>query len=126
MVVVHRPAVPRGGRRDIDPAQNFKAETASRPCSAGFPPSCNTGGGDDRVPPPILNIKARFGGAGWCAGQKRHQISAAILDFRLGDATALPIAAQLRHHGVPFGFFTGQPNTRQIESACPDRDRTRS
>lgn len=48
-----------------------------------------------------------------------NQISAAILDFRLGDATALPIAAQLRHHGVPFVFFTGQSNARQIESACP-------
>ena len=48
-----------------------------------------------------------------------NSISAAILDFRLGDATALPLAAQLNRHGIPFVFFTGQSNTRQIESACP-------
>ena len=48
-----------------------------------------------------------------------NNISAAILDFRLGDATALPLAAQLRRHGIPFVFFTGQSNTGQIESACP-------
>ena len=48
-----------------------------------------------------------------------NRISAAILDFRLGDATAVPLAAQLHRHGIPFVFFTGQSNTRQIESACP-------
>lgn len=48
-----------------------------------------------------------------------NRISAAILDFRLGNDTALPIAAQLRDHGVPFVFFTGQANARQIETACP-------
>ena len=47
------------------------------------------------------------------------QISAAILDFRLGDATTLPVAAQLHRHGIPFVFFTGQTNAPQIESACP-------
>jgi DNA-binding NtrC family response regulator len=46
-------------------------------------------------------------------------ISAAILDFRLGEDTTLPVAAQLHRHGIPFVFFTGQMNTRQIESACP-------
>ena len=50
---------------------------------------------------------------------KDNNISAAILDFRLGDATALPLAAQLNRHGIPFVFFTGQSNTRQIETACP-------
>ena len=48
-----------------------------------------------------------------------NQISAAILDFRLGNATTLPVAAQLHHHGIPFVFFTGQTNSSQIESACP-------
>ena len=48
-----------------------------------------------------------------------NQLSAAILDFRLGEATALPIAEQLARHGVPFVFFTGQTNAKQIESACP-------
>ena len=48
-----------------------------------------------------------------------NDISAAILDFRLGDVTALPLAAQLHRHRIPFVFFTAQTNTRQIESACP-------
>jgi DNA-binding NtrC family response regulator len=48
-----------------------------------------------------------------------NQISAAILDFRVGNATTLSVAARLQGHGIPFVFFTGQTNTRQIESACP-------
>ena len=48
-----------------------------------------------------------------------QQISAAILDFRVGNATTLTVAAQLNRHGIPFVFFTGQTNTSQIESACP-------
>jgi DNA-binding response OmpR family regulator len=48
-----------------------------------------------------------------------NNVSAAILDFRLGDTTALPLAAQLRRHGIPFVFFTGQSNTGLIETACP-------
>ena len=48
-----------------------------------------------------------------------NNISAAILDFRLGDATALPLAAQLSRHGIPFVFFTAQTNMRQIESTWP-------
>lgn len=50
---------------------------------------------------------------------EHNNISAAILDFRLGDATTLPVAAQLQGHGIPVVFFTGQTNTRQIASACP-------
>jgi DNA-binding NtrC family response regulator len=46
-------------------------------------------------------------------------ISAAILDFRLGNDTTLPVAARLHRAGIPFVFFTGQTNARQIESACP-------
>jgi DNA-binding NtrC family response regulator len=48
-----------------------------------------------------------------------NEISAAILDFRIGTATTLPVAAQLHRHGIPFVFFTGQTNTGQIETACP-------
>jgi DNA-binding response OmpR family regulator len=48
-----------------------------------------------------------------------NHISAAILDFRLGHDTTLPVAERLHRHGIPFVFFTGQMNTRQIESACP-------
>jgi DNA-binding response OmpR family regulator len=46
-------------------------------------------------------------------------ISAAILDFRLGDDTTLPVAEQLHRRGIPFVFFTGQMNTQQIERVCP-------
>jgi DNA-binding response OmpR family regulator len=49
----------------------------------------------------------------------RNHLSAAILDFRLGHDTTLPVAEQLYRHGIPFVFFTGQMNTQQIESACP-------
>lgn len=48
-----------------------------------------------------------------------NHISAAILDFRLGHETTLPVVEQLHRRGIPFVFFTGQVNTRQIESACP-------
>jgi DNA-binding NtrC family response regulator len=48
-----------------------------------------------------------------------NHISAAILDFRIGETTSLPVAAELNRHGIPFVFFTGQTNTRQIENACP-------
>ena len=50
---------------------------------------------------------------------ENNRISAAILDFRLGLETTLPVAAQLHRHGIPFVFFTGQINMQQIESACP-------
>jgi DNA-binding NtrC family response regulator len=32
----------------------------------------------------------------------------AVLDFRLGDETALPVARRLEDEGVPFVFYTGQ------------------
>lgn len=48
-----------------------------------------------------------------------QQISAAILDFRIGTTTSLPVAARLHRHGIPFVFFTGQTNTSQIATACP-------
>lgn len=48
-----------------------------------------------------------------------NQISAAILDFRIGSATTLSVAAQLHRHGIPFVFFTGQTNASQIETVCP-------
>jgi len=30
------------------------------------------------------------------------------------------VAGQLTRHGIPFAFFTGQTNTRQIRAQCPD------
>ncbi len=50
---------------------------------------------------------------------KANRISAAILDFRIGETTSLPVAAELNRHGIPFVFFTGQTNTSQIATACP-------
>ncbi len=35
------------------------------------------------------------------------RLSLAILDFRLGSETSLPVAAKLYAHGVPFIFHTG-------------------
>lgn len=48
-----------------------------------------------------------------------NNISAAILDFRLGQDTTLPVAQELDRHGIPFVFFTGQFNMQQIYAACP-------
>ena len=48
-----------------------------------------------------------------------NSISAAILDFQLGQDTTMPVARQLTRHGIPFVFFTGQVNTRQIHAECP-------
>jgi DNA-binding NtrC family response regulator len=47
-------------------------------------------------------------------------ISGAVLDFRLGRDTTLPVARQLQHRGIPFLFFTGQLNTKPIDAEYPD------
>jgi DNA-binding NtrC family response regulator len=46
-------------------------------------------------------------------------ISGAVLDFRLGHGTSLPVARQLKEHGIPFLFFTGQLSTSQIDAEYP-------
>jgi DNA-binding response OmpR family regulator len=46
--------------------------------------------------------------------------SGAVLDFRLGRETTLPVARRLQECGVPFLFFTGQVNTNRIRAECPD------
>ena len=35
----------------------------------------------------------------------------AVLDFRLGEETASPVARRLEDEGVPFVFYTGRPAT---------------
>ena len=45
----------------------------------------------------------------------------AVLDFRLGDETASPVARRLEDEGVPFVFYTGQ--TRNEPSLAEWRDR---
>jgi DNA-binding NtrC family response regulator len=47
-------------------------------------------------------------------------ISCAILDYRLGGDTSLPVARKLTRHGIPFAFFTGQVNTTRIRAEFPD------
>jgi DNA-binding response OmpR family regulator len=47
------------------------------------------------------------------------EISAAVLDFRLGRDTSLRVALRLRQHDIPFVFFTAQTNARQILAECP-------
>ncbi len=49
-----------------------------------------------------------------------NDISCAILDFRLGRDTSLPVARQLISHGIPFAFFTGQVDTTRIGAEFPD------
>jgi DNA-binding NtrC family response regulator len=49
----------------------------------------------------------------------QDRIAAAILDFRLGQDTSLPVAQQLTRRGIPFVFFTGQANTNQIHAEWP-------
>ena len=48
-----------------------------------------------------------------------NRISAAILDFRLGDDTSLSVARKLQRQGIPFVFFTGQANSQRIHAECP-------
>lgn len=50
------------------------------------------------------------------------RISGAILDFRLGSHTSLPVARRLRRDGIPFLFFTAQVNATQIHDECPDAE----
>lgn len=47
------------------------------------------------------------------------KITAAVLDFRLGGDTSLPVARRLRRRGIPFVFFTAQMNSKLINAECP-------
>lgn len=47
-------------------------------------------------------------------------ISAAVLDVRLGQDAAGPVAQVLTDRGVPFLFYTGQPASDPVRSAWPD------
>jgi DNA-binding NarL/FixJ family response regulator len=61
----------------------------------------------------------------------RSEISAAVLDVRLGSDSVEPLASALRARGVPFAFYTGQadadamrqtwPNAPVIAKPCPSR-----
>ncbi|ESR23097.1 response regulator [Lutibaculum baratangense] len=44
----------------------------------------------------------------------------AILDFRIGDGTSLPVAAELAARGVPFFFVTAQGELPELRQGHPD------
>jgi DNA-binding NtrC family response regulator len=44
----------------------------------------------------------------------------AILDFRLGSGTSLPIAARLRSLAIPFLIHTGQGDLSEVTATWPD------
>ncbi len=50
----------------------------------------------------------------------REDLSAAILDIRLGRDTISPVARQLAGRGIPFLFYTGQIETDPIRAERPD------
>jgi DNA-binding response OmpR family regulator len=50
---------------------------------------------------------------------KVEGIRAAILDWRLGKDTSIPLTRHLKRHGVPFVFFTGQVDMSPIHAEYP-------
>jgi DNA-binding response OmpR family regulator len=50
----------------------------------------------------------------------RADISAALLDVRIGKQTATPIAQALQARGVPFAFYTGQVGAEALRRDWPD------
>jgi DNA-binding response OmpR family regulator len=62
---------------------------------------------------PTLTLAEAFALAG------RENLSAAILDVRLGRDTIEPVARQLAARGIPFLFYSGQVETDTIRSEWP-------
>jgi DNA-binding NtrC family response regulator len=51
-----------------------------------------------------------------------QDVGVAILDLQLDRETSVPVARALADRGVPFFFYTGQLDTREVRSewpACP-------
>jgi DNA-binding NtrC family response regulator len=51
----------------------------------------------------------------------KHNVSAAILDVRIGRESAAPVARKLARHATPFLFYTGQLSTDRFMSEWPNR-----
>lgn len=51
----------------------------------------------------------------------REDISAAVLDLRLGPFSVIPVARKLAARGIPFVFYSGQLNTDPIRAEWPDK-----
>lgn len=62
---------------------------------------------------PSLTLTEAFALAG------RENLSAAVLDIRLGRETIGPVARQLAARGIPFLFYTGQVETDPIRAEWP-------
>lgn len=50
---------------------------------------------------------------------KRAQLSAAVLDIRLGADGVAPVAEALAARGIPFLFYTGQEKEDPVRQAFP-------
>lgn len=50
---------------------------------------------------------------------KAGALTAALLDFRIGENTSLAVADDLQRQNVPFAFYTGQAATELIQSKWP-------
>jgi DNA-binding response OmpR family regulator len=48
------------------------------------------------------------------------EITAAVLDVRLGSETAAPVARELAQRGIPFLFYTGQDGADPVLSEWPN------
>jgi CheY-like chemotaxis protein len=46
---------------------------------------------------------------------RRNQVSAAVLDLRLGDRYCIAVCQALLHHGIPFVFCTGFPDAQALQ-----------
>lgn len=62
---------------------------------------------------PSLTLTEAFALAG------RENLSAAVLDVRLGRDTVGPVARQLAARGIPFLFYTGQVEAEAIRRQWP-------
>ncbi len=49
-----------------------------------------------------------------------RDLSAALLDFQLGDETVEPVALMLARRNIPFAFYTGQTETGPIRAEWPE------
>src|SRR5215468_9200429 len=77
----------------------------------------------------LESVLAEAGGelAGSClsleeglAGAENGDLTAAVLDVRLGRESSFPIAHRLERRGVPFVFYTGQAEIDQLRAQWPE------
>ncbi len=52
---------------------------------------------------------------------RTERLDAALLDIRIGDETAAPIARELSARDVPFAFYSGQTEADPVRTEWPER-----